>query len=200
MKNGRWMTSCLLLCVFCLPPVDGISGRVHAQGEKQPPKSDPRDDKELHGGLSFNQWIDRVQQGKLEDREDALQVMRNLGLRHNRERTIAVFTAALADKEITIRSLSAVGLKKAGRPVPEETVIALLKSIETELDRVEKGGRRTDPGLGVVIRSWNALEVLAEKPQFAALQKLAEDDRMPNLAQRFARQAVKTVERRITGE
>lgn len=55
-------------------------------------------------GKPLDEWISQAKDGPtLEDRHNALQVLRNDGLKHDRDRTLRAFTDALSDKEPTVQ-------------------------------------------------------------------------------------------------
>lgn len=82
---------------------------------------------ELHGGKSLDQSIEQARHARdLEERHNAMQVVRNFGLITDRAKTLSVFTELLSDDAVTVRPLAAAGLRKAGRPTDPKALEELV--------------------------------------------------------------------------
>lgn len=148
-------------------------------------------------GKSLDEWITQVKNGPtLEDRHNALQVLRNDGLGHNRKKTLSAFTDALSDKVPTVQSLAAAGLLKAGRPTDPAALPKLVKIISGDLSIIKPPSDE----FGLVIRTIRAIEAVGDKHQKLALRGVSENRKAHILIRRFATDAIRTIESRDEGK
>lgn len=148
-------------------------------------------------GKSLNAWITQSKNGPtLEDRHNALQVLRNDGLRLSREKTINAFTEALSDQNPTVQSLAAAGITKAGIPTNPKVLPKLVEIISKDLSDENPN---TD-GFGLAARAFTALEEVGDPAQVPALRKVAEDDHIHVLLRQLASKAVRRIEHRANTE
>jgi hypothetical protein len=142
---------------------------------------------QVFGGKSLDQWIDQAEQAaNLDDRHNALQVLRNFGLKTDRAKTLRVFTELLSDDIATIRSLAAAGLRKAGRPTDPQAVEKLVEILSQDLTNLRAPQRDEDVGDEFVlpIREAIALSELGDKSHLPVLQRIADNkDNDPILRQ-----------------
>lgn len=154
---------------------------------------------DVDGGKSFDEWIAQAKQGRrLKDREDALQTLRNFGLRHDREKTLRAFTQLLSDKAPTVRSLAAAGLWKAGRPTDPKAAAQLVEIISRDLSEMKfpKKGGEVGGEFGGVMRAIAALEVIGETIHVPALKQVSENATVDSIIRQTAAKAVDQIERR----
>jgi len=148
-------------------------------------------EQEIHGGMTLSQWIDQCQNGSsVEDRQDALQVLRNVGLKHDRERTLEAFSVALADPEL--QALVAAGLRKAGPPVSASTKTKLYDIIASELE----GNDRDAPNTGLLMRVFGAIGAIGDADDIPKLQTLSSEHADETFVSQFAQRAINSIEQR----
>ncbi len=156
---------------------------------------------EIYGGKTLDEWIGQAKQGRrLEDREDALQVLRNHGLRHDRDKTLRAFTELLSDKAPTVRSLAAVGLRKAGRPTDPKAAAKLVEIISQDLSGLKLPRKAGEVGgeFGGVMRAIGALEVIGETDHIPALKRVSENEKVDSIIRQSAAKAVGQIEKRAS--
>ena len=152
---------------------------------------------------TLDEWIGHAKQWrKLEDREDALQVLRNHGLRHDRDKTLRAFTELLSDKAPTVRSLAAVGLRKAGRPTDPKAAAKLVEIISQDLSGLKLPRKAGEVGgeFGGVMRAIGALEVIGETNHIPALKRVSENEKVDSIMRQSAAKAVVQIEKRASEE
>ena len=162
-----------------------------------------RQDAELYGGKTLDEWIVQAKQGlKLEDREDALQTLRNLGLGRDRDKTLRAFTELLSDKAPTVRSLSAAGLRKAGKPTDPKAAAKLVEIISQDLSGLKfpKAAGGVGVEFGGVMRAIAALEVIGETIHVPALKRVSENEKVDSIIRQAAEKAVRQIEKRASEE
>lgn len=155
-------------------------------------------------GKSLDAWISQAKAApKLDDRHTALQVLRNDGLQHNRERTLEAFVLGLSDNVPTVRSLSAAGLMKAGLPTHSNAGQSLVDAITKDLWPVKKPKKNTStkPGLpkdvsAMPIREIRALGIIGKPEQIQLLQKIKQDESLDQLLRKFAVDSIRQIEQR----
>lgn len=193
-SDTRHLIPLLLVLAFAAARV--APGDVYAEDSRQ-------QDAELYGGKTLDEWIEQAKQGRrLEDREDALQVLRNHGLRHDRDKTLRAFTDLLSDKAHTVRSLAAVGLRKAGQPTDPMVAAKLVKIISQDLSGLKFPGKAGEVGgeFGGVMRALGTLEVIGETNHIPALQRVSENQKVDSIIRQAAAQAVRQIEKRASAE
>lgn len=160
-------------------------------------------DAERYGGKTLDEWIVQAKQGRrLEDRENALQIVRNFGLRHDREKTLRTFTELLSDKALTVRSLSAAGLRKAGKPTDPMAAAQLVEIICRDLSGLKfpRGTAEIDYEFGLVLRVISALEVIGEAENVPALQRVSENPGNDSTIRLAAERAIRQIDKRASAE
>lgn len=165
---------------------------VYAEGNQ-------RQESELYGGKTLDEWITQARLGRaLGDRENALQIVRNFGLRHDRDKALHAFTELLSDKALTVRSLSAAGLRKAGKPTDQMAVAKLIDIISQDLSGLKfpRGTGEADGEFGLVSRVIGALEVIGEEDHVAALNRVSKDQNVDSTIRQAAEKAVRQIEKR----
>ena len=119
-------------------------------------------------GKSLDAWIKQSQNGPtLGDRHNALQVLRNDGLRLGREETLKAFTEALSDENPTVQSLAAAGVAKAGIPTNPKALSKLVEIISEDLS----GANPNTDEFGRAARAVNALEEVGGVEQIPGAEK-----------------------------
>jgi hypothetical protein len=169
-----------------------VPGDVYAEDSQQ-------QNAELYSGKTLDEWIGHAKTGRrLEDREDALQTLRNLGLRRDRDKTLRAFTELLSDKAPTIRSLAAAGLRKAGKPTDPKAAAKLVEIISQDLSGLKLPKKSGEVGaeFGGVVRAIAALEVIGERDHIAALKRVSENDATDSIIRQAADKAVRQIEKR----
>lgn len=147
-------------------------------------------EQEIHG-KALAQWINQSLDGNsVEDRQDALQVLRNVGLNHDRERTLDAFSKALKDPEL--QALAAAGLRKAGPPIPASTKTQLYHVIASELE----GKDRNAPNTGLLMRVLSALGATGDADDIPKLQALISEHADVRLVSQLSQRAIDSIEGR----
>ena len=153
----------------------------------------------LHGGKSLDQWIAQARDARdLEDRHDAMQVVRNFGLRTNRAKTLGIFTELLSDDAATIRSLAAAGLRKAGRPTDPRALEKIAELLSEDLTELRAPQRNEDVGDEFVlpVREVNVLGALGNSTHVPALERIVNNRKIDPLLRQMARNAIQEIEAR----
>ena len=182
----------LLLLILAITATSAVPRVTKAEGNQ-------RQDAEFHGGKTFDEWIGQAKQGRrLEDREDALQVLRNHGLRRDRDKTPRAFTELLSDKAPTVRSLAAAGLHKVGKPTVPKAAAKLVEIVSQDLSGLKllRKAREVGGEFGGVMRAIGALEVIGETDHIPALKRVSENERVDSTIRQAAAKAVGQIERR----
>ncbi|WP_342190260.1 hypothetical protein Pla52nx_005141 [Stieleria varia] len=147
-----------------------LGTKMESDAASDPPSEDSAPvgpEQEIHGGQTLSQWIDQTRNGStLSDRQDALQVLRNAGLNHDRERTLVAFSAALTQPDL--QALAAAGLTKAGPPVSDSIKRQLYDIVASELD-----GNSSEPNNGLLMRVFGALGAIGDAVDVSKLQDLS---------------------------
>ena len=147
-------------------------------------------EQEIQGGKTLSQWIDQTRNGSTtSDRQDALQVLRNTGLIHDRERTIAAFSAALTEPDL--QSLAAAGLSKAGPPVSDSIKRQLYDIVASELD-----GKSSEPNNGLLMRVFGALGAIGDADDVSKLQDISSRYSDQTFVAKLLQQAVGNITQR----
>ena len=147
-------------------------------------------EQEIQGGKTLSQWIDQTRNGSTtSDRQDALQVLRNAGLIHDRERTIAAFSAALTQPDL--QALAAAGLKKAGPPVSDSIKRQLYDIVASEL-----GGSSSEPDNGLLMRVFGALGAIGDADDVSKLQDISARYSDQTFVAKLTQQAVGNITQR----
>lgn len=185
----RHLIPLMLMLTFTVSNM--VSNGVCAEDQQQ-------QDAERHGGKTLDEWIVQAKQGRrLEDREHALQIVRNFGLRHDRNKALRTFTELLSDKALTVRSLSAAGLHKAGKPTDPMAAAKLVEAISRDLSGLNfpRGTEEADGEFGLVLRVMGALEVIGETDHVAALRQVAENEKIDSIIRQAAEKAVRQIKK-----
>lgn len=154
---------------------------------------------ELHGGKSLDQWIAQAKQAHdLEDRHDAVQVVRNFGLRIDRARTLRVFTELLSDDAPTIRSLAAAGIRTAGRPTDPKALDKLAELLSRDLTGLIAPHRPDDVGDQFVLpmREVSVLGTLGNTSHIPVLQRLVDNEDIDPFLCQMAKKAIQEIKTR----
>ena len=181
----------VLLLVFTFSAT--AAGQAQPQSEKNKSPKKP-----LIRGKTIDAWIKQSKQGPtLEDRHNALQVLRNDGLTHHREKTLRVFTEALSTKVPTVQSLAAAGLRRAGRPTDPQAPRKLGEIVSKDLSTVKPplGGREA-VNFGLVTRVLTALAEVGDEAEIPVLKRIAEDKRVNVILRQYASKAIRQIESR----
>lgn len=153
----------------------------------------------LHGGKSLDQWIAQAKSAPdLEDRHNAMQVVRNFGLRIERAKTLRVFTELLSDDAPTIRSLAAAGLAKAGRPTEPKALDKLVELLSQDLTGLRAPQRDNDVGDKFVLpmREVAALGKLGNATHIPVLKQLVDNKKIDPFLHQMAKKAIQEIETR----
>lgn len=154
---------------------------------------------QLHGGKSLDQWIAQAKRAsEMKDRHNAMQVVRNFGLRTDRAKTLRVFTELLSDDAPTMRSLAAAAIRKAGRPTYPEALDKLVELLSQDISEI-----RLPPGVGEVggefgslMRAVSALGTLGDTTRSPVLQRIAGNEKVDPLLCQAAKKAIQDIEAR----
>ncbi|MDA1016185.1 MAG: hypothetical protein O3A00_17230 [Planctomycetota bacterium] len=171
--------------------------QVDTQAEQNKPKQAER-----FGGMTLDEWVAQAKQTrKLEDRHDALQILRNFGLRRDRDKTLRVFTELLSDKTPSVQSLSAVGLRKAGKPSAPKAAAKLVEIISKDLSGLKLPTGKVaevDAEFGLAVRAIGALEVIGERVHVPALKRVSGNKKVNSIIRQVAAKAVRRIEKRAS--
>ena len=173
---------------------------IHADANAEDSK---RQDVDVIRGKAFDAWIAQAKNGStLEDRQNALQVLRNDGLEYDRDRTIRAFADALSDEAPSVRSLAAAGLMKAGSPTDPEAVERLVEILSKDLSGAKPPERNSEKASGdsseseFPIREIRALGVIGEEDHIPVLRRIAENEDVHALLRQFAERSARQIEKR----
>lgn len=184
----------------------GASSNAQSLPEDRTPAEDQAAGKLLRG-KTFQSWMLQVSEGaQVEDRELALQILRNEGLRLDREQTLSVFTQALSSAEPTVQSLAAAGLKKAGLPTDSQAVKGLVRILSEDLSDarpavVSPSSTNISPShlrFTMILRVIGALEVLGEQKHAQLLEKIGRDPDVHGVIRQAAQSAVRKIKLRLS--
>ena len=179
--------TCLIMVALLYPNFSAMS---LGQNTRKP-------NAEIHGGKTLDQWITQAKQArKLDDRHDALQTLRNLGLSHDRVKTLRAFTELLSDKVPTVQSLAAVGLRKAGKPTDPKAAAKLVEIISKDLSGVKlPRGKIGEVGgeFGLVMRAIGALSIIGEEKHVPALERVSANKKIDPLIRQTAKSAARQI-------
>lgn len=174
--------------------------------EQTKDKEDTSRDRELVRGKAIDDWITQSKKGPtLEDRHNALQVLRNDGLNHHREKTLSAFTDALSAKPPTVQSLAAAGLRVAGRPTDPNALTKLCEIISRDLSSAKPPqgqpniASRDGEDFGLAVRAIRAIEVLGDEAQIPVLRQISENKHVHVILRQFASKAIRQIENRSDG-
>ena len=162
-------------------------------------KSIKSNNPQVFGGKSLDDWIAQAKQASdLDDRHNAMQVLRNFGLKTDRAKTLSVFTDLLADEATTIRSLAAAGLKKAGRPTDPRALEKLVEILSEDLShsRNSRADGELDAELGLLMRTLAALSVLGDQTHTPVVKRTAGNHEADPLLRQAAKSALRELEAR----
>jgi HEAT repeat protein len=183
---NRWSIVVLLLSV-------AATATAQSTDRKSP-------DNALIRGKSLDAWISQsTEAATLEDRHNALQVLRNDGVRRNREKTLRAFADALSAKDPTVQSLAAAGLRKAGRPTDPIALSRLVKIVSKDLSAAKPSLESTGENhiqFGLATRVIRALEEVGDERQVAPLQRIAENNRVHPILRQYATKAIRQIKSR----
>ena len=184
-----------LLMLLALTFTAAILALPHVKAEE-----DKQQDTKLVRGKTLEAWIAQLDKSRtLEDRQNALQVLRNDGLRIDRERTLRAFSDALSDKSPSVRSLAAAGLLKAGRPTDPQALARLAEIISADLSTArppESTSDKEDDDVGFPIREIRAVGEIGEEEHIAALRTITENQKVHLLLRQFADRAIRQIRKR----
>ena len=198
------------LLMFCLVFLT-LAARIMAQGDNKAKESTtPR--VKLIRGKTLDAWIVQAKKGAtLEDRHNALQVLRNDGLSHDRARTLRAFADALSDKTPSVRSLAAAGLIKAGKPTDPRALKKLVELISKDLSatkppQLQPGKASTghgkaskaSSGIDFPVREIRALGELGEAQHILVLRRITANKKVHPLLRQFAENAIRQIKKRVS--
>ena len=178
----------ITLVAGCIVPKDGRAAEPNQQ------------EAELYGGMTLDEWIMEAKQGRnLEDRHQALQILRNHGLRRDRDKALRALTDLLSDSAPTVQSLAAAGLRKAGQPTDPNAAAKLVAIVSKDLSDLKfPQGRNGEVGakFGLVMRAFGALEVIGDGTHLPTLVQVSENKGLDPTIRQAAGRAVRVIERR----
>lgn len=155
---------------------------------------------------SLESWIAQAKTGNLKDRHMALQMLRNVGLSKDRVKTLDAFTKLLLDKNHSVQSLAAAGIRSAGLPTTDKARVNLVKTISGDLTKAKfprtKPGEAVEVGglFGAAARAISALEVVGDKAQLPALRKITQNKKIDGILRQLASRAIRAIEKRAAAE